>query len=77
MWDYRRMSRSKHQTLKSVMDGQSKGQIATMIVERDHDAMEWVSKGAIKRDVLRGRRAGRMAPADADGHVTAPDDSGR
>lgn len=46
--------RSKHQTLKSVMGGQSKGQIATMFVERDHDAMEWVSKGAIKRDTLRG-----------------------
>ncbi len=76
MCNHKRMSRSKHQTLKSVMDGQSKGQITTMFAEHDHDAMEWVEKGAIKRDTLRGRRDGRQAPADADGHVAAPDDRG-
>ena len=50
MCNHRNMSRSKHQTLKSVMNGQSKGQITAMFAERDHDAMEWVEKGAIKRD---------------------------
>ena len=71
------MSRSKHQTLKGVIDGQSKGQITAMFAERDHEAMEWVKIGAIKRETLRDRRDGRMAPADADGHVATPDDSDR
>ena len=70
-----KMSRSKHQTLKGVMDGQSKGQITAMFVERDHDAMEWVAKGSIQRASLRGRRVGRIAPADADGHISFPDDN--
>jgi hypothetical protein len=74
MCNHRNMSRSKHQTLKSVMNGQSTGQITAMFAKRDHDAMEWVEKGAIKRHTLRGRRDGRKAPADADGHVAAPDD---
>ena len=69
------MSRSKHQTLKSIMDGQSKGQVTAMFAERDHDAMEWIAKRAIKNAALRGRRDGRMAPTDDDGHVAAPDDS--
>lgn len=69
------MSRSKHQTLKSVMDGQSKGQIDRMFAERDHDAMEWIAKRAIKKSALRGRRDGRHAPADADGHINCPDDA--
>ena len=37
------MSRSKHQTLKSILDGQPKGQVTAMFAERDHDAMEWVA----------------------------------
>jgi hypothetical protein len=68
------MSRSKHQTLKGIMDGQSKGQIKTMFAERDYDAVEWVAKGAIKKRTLLGRRDGKQAPADSDGHVNAPDD---
>lgn len=69
------MSRSKHQTLKGVMDGQSKVQITAMFAERDHDAMEWVEKGVIKRDTLRGRRDSRIVQADVDGHIVVPDDS--
>lgn len=69
------MSRSKHQTLKSIMDGQSKVQIDAMFRERDHDAVEWIAKRAIKTSVQHARRAGRAAPGDADGHVNTPDDS--
>jgi hypothetical protein len=69
------MSRSKHQTLKSIMDGQSVVQIDAMFHERDHDAMEWIAKRAIKSSVKHARRDGRAAPSDADGHVNAPDDN--
>ena len=48
-----------HQTLKSIMDGQSKRQIDAMFSERDHGAMEWVKKGAIKEEALRSRRAAK------------------
>ncbi|MXO65851.1 hypothetical protein [Altericroceibacterium endophyticum] len=54
------MSRSKHQTRKGVMDGQSKRGIDLMFAERDHDAMEWVAKRQIKKDTLNGRRAAKM-----------------
>jgi hypothetical protein len=69
------MSRSTHQTLKGIMDEQSASQVAAMFAERDHDAMEWISKGKIKREVRKARRDGRAAPADEDGHVNAPDDT--
>lgn len=49
------MSRSKHQTLKSIMDGQSKREIDLMFAEQDHDAMEWVEKLRIKKDTHRER----------------------
>lgn len=55
------MSRSKHQTLKSIMAGQSRSQIDTMFAQRDHDAMEWIEKGAIKRETLHTRRDARNA----------------
>lgn len=66
-----RMSRSKHQTLKSVIDGQSKEQIDAMFAERDHDAMEWMAKGAIKRNALRDRREGKRVSTDIDEHSNA------
>jgi hypothetical protein len=55
------MSRSKHQTLKSIMAGQSRSQIDSMFAQRDHDAMEWIEKGAIKRETLRERREAKNA----------------
>ena len=58
------MSRSKHQTLKSIMDGQSKRQIDAMFSEKDHDAMEWIKKGAIKVEALRSRRAAKNHPPE-------------
>ncbi len=54
------MSRSKHQTLKSIMDGQSKREIDLMFAEQDHDAMEWVEKLRIKKDTRRERNGTRM-----------------
>jgi len=60
------MSRSKHQTLKSVMNGQTKSQIVTMFEERDHDAMELVAKSAIKREALEARRAGKATSPDTE-----------
>jgi hypothetical protein len=53
------MSRSKHQTLKSIIDGQSKPQVDTMFAEKDSDAMEWVEKRVIKKEKLRSRRAAK------------------
>jgi hypothetical protein len=60
------MSRSKHQTLKGIMDGQSKGQITSMFNERDHDAMEWVAKRVIKKDTLRDRREAKNLDESSD-----------
>jgi hypothetical protein len=60
------MSRSKHQTLKGIMDGQSKGQITSMFNERDHDTMEWVAKRVIKKDALRDRRAAKNLDEGSD-----------
>ncbi|WP_374526814.1 hypothetical protein [Novosphingobium sp.] len=53
------MSRSKHQTLKGIMDGQSKREIDSMFLERDHDAMEWVAKRNIKKEELRQRKVAK------------------
>ena len=54
------MSRSKHQTLKSVRDGQSQSQISAMFAEGDADATEWVEKGRIKRNVRKSRMAAKL-----------------
>ncbi|MDQ3245792.1 MAG: hypothetical protein M3Q52_02665 [Pseudomonadota bacterium] len=58
------MSRSKHQTLKSIMDGQSKRQIDAMFSEKDHDAMEWVGKRGIKKEALRARQVAKICPPE-------------
>ena len=54
------MSRSKHQTLKGIMDGKSKREIDLMFTELDHDAMEWVAKRQIKKSTLKRRRASKI-----------------
>ena len=58
------MSRSKHQTLKSIMDGQSKSQIDSMFSEGDHDATEFVEKRAIKKEAIRSRRDAKNHPSE-------------
>ncbi len=50
------MSRSKHQTLKSIVAGQSQQQVEVMFSEQDHDAMEWLEKRKIKASTLKDRR---------------------
>jgi ribosomal protein S20 len=55
------MSRSKHQTLKGIIDGKSKSQINEMFEEQHHDAMEWVAKGVIKKNILRERGAAKKS----------------
>lgn len=51
------VSRSKHQTRKSVFGGRPASEINDMLVHGDHDAMELVAKGRIKRTVKKARRA--------------------
>ncbi|MBH1992954.1 MAG: hypothetical protein I8H86_08700 [Sphingomonadaceae bacterium] len=55
------MSRSKHQTLKSISGDQSKGEIDAMFAEGDHDAMEWVAKGRLKTAEMQRRDAYKVA----------------
>lgn len=57
------MSRSKHQTLKGILDGQSKREIDLMFAEQEFDAMEWVEKRKLKKQALRKRRTN---PISAD-----------
>jgi len=54
------MSRSKHQTLKSISGNQSKGEVDAMFAEGDHDAMEWVEKGRIKVAERHRRNADKV-----------------
>jgi hypothetical protein len=46
------------------MNGQSGLQIDAMFAENDHDAMEWIEKGIIKKGVLRARRTAKRQPTD-------------
>ena len=55
------MSRSKHQTLKSISGNQSKSEVDAMFAEGDHDAMEWVEKGRLKIAEMQRRDADRVA----------------
>lgn len=55
------MSRSKHQTLKSVAAGQTTSQITAMFEQQDEDAMEFVAKRSIKRLTLKERRAQKQS----------------
>ena len=50
------MSRSKHQKVKGVFGGRSKGEVNAMIAEGDEDVTELVPKGRLKR-VARDRRS--------------------
>lgn len=61
------MSRSKHQTLKGIADGQSKARIAAMFAENDHDAAEWVAKRTIKKATLRARRESKAPGGNLKG----------
>lgn len=58
------MSRSKHQTVKRVADGQSNGEITVMFAEGDHDAMELVAKRRIKAQVKLDRAALNLPDAE-------------
>jgi hypothetical protein len=58
------MSRSKHQTIKSVIDGQSKSQVSAMFSEGDHDAMELVAKRHIKKQVRLDRSSDKLTEPD-------------
>ena len=55
------MSRSKHQTLKSISANQSKCEVNAMFAEGEHDAMEWVEKGRLKIAEMQRRDADKVA----------------
>ena len=50
------MSRSKHQTFKTVFGGKSASEVDGMLKEGDEDAMELVEKRRIKARVKKQRR---------------------
>lgn len=50
------MSRSKHQTIKSVFGGKPASEINAMLAEGDEDAMELVAKRSIKQSTKKARR---------------------
>lgn len=54
------MSRSKHQTLKSVFGGLSKGGIAALAGSTDDDVLALTAKRRIKREVIEERRGKRF-----------------
>ena len=58
------MSRSIHQTRKSVFGGKSKREIEDMISNEDHDVEQLIKKNLIKGGIL-----------DSRGHRTDEDDS--
>ena len=51
------VSRSKHQTLKSVFGGKPQSEIDAMLAQGDEDAMEFVAKYQIKQSTKKARRA--------------------
>ena len=53
------MSRSKHQTLKTVFGGKPASEIDSMLNEGDEDAIELVAKRRIKRSAKLARSASR------------------
>lgn len=55
------MSRSIHQTVKSVSDGKSKREINDMIETGDEDFFALVRKIGIKREVRTARSAAKEA----------------
>ncbi|EDM25957.1 hypothetical protein LNTAR_19207 [Lentisphaera araneosa HTCC2155] len=58
------MSRSYHQTHKSVLGGKSINQINEMITNDDPDLNQLVEKSQIKKDIKRKRKANRKQNFD-------------
>ena len=54
------MSRSKHQTFKSVFGGKSRREVRESVAEKDPDFMELVKKRILKKEVLAERKAQKV-----------------
>lgn len=50
------MSRSKHQTLKSIFGGKSISEVKKIIAEKDPEFLEFLEKRRIKKQVREKRR---------------------